>query len=147
MNKLTYGLAAAIASVSMLLSGSARAQDFSGQWGCQYGYAEYTAQGYLRGHSREFYALLHANGVFEASGQMSSGAGIEAFQAQGNWRYSPQSNEIEAQGQSLQQSGIQMPFAFGGIVISNGRGFQSNIEMPDSTGRYVAQRLSVVCQR
>lgn len=147
MSKMTIGLAAGIASVAMLVSGIAHAQDLSGQWGCQYGYAEYTAQGYLRGHSREFHALFHANGAFEAAGQISSGAGIEGFQAQGNWRYNPQTGEIEAQGQSVQQSGARMPFAFGGIAAPNGRLFQNNVEMPDSTGRYVAQRLTVLCQR
>lgn len=147
MNRMTTGLTTGIVSLSMLMFGIAHAQDLSGQWGCQYGYAEYTANGYLRGHTREFNAMLYANGGFEAAGYMSSGAGVETFQAQGQWRYHPQTNEIEAQGQSFQQSGIQMPFAFGGMVASNGRGFQNNIEMPDSTGRYVAQRLSVLCQR
>ncbi|WP_158626068.1 hypothetical protein [Arsenicitalea aurantiaca] len=33
-------------------------QELSGQWSCQYGYAEYTAQGYLRGHSHEVNAAL-----------------------------------------------------------------------------------------
>lgn len=120
MSRMTTGLAAGIVSLSMLVSGTAHAQDLSGQWGCQYGYAEYTAQGYLRGHTREFNLALYANGDFEAAGHISSGAGVEAFQAQGQWRYNPQSNEIEAQGQSFQQSGTQMPFAFSGIVASTG---------------------------
>lgn len=125
----------------------AQMQELSGQWSCQYGYAEYTAQGYLRGHSREFNAALYPNGGFEASGYTSSGAGVEGFQAQGQWLYHPQTNEIEAQGSGIQQSGMQMPFAFGGVVAPGGRGFQTNVEMPGSTGRYVAQRLTVLCQR
>ncbi len=140
-------LTAVAALVSLPASAFAQMQELSGQWSCQYGYAEYTAQGYLRGHTREFNAVLYANGGFDASGYISSGAGVEGFQAQGQWLYHPQTNEIAAQGASVQQSGMQMPFAFGGVVAPGGRGFQMNEEMPHSTGRYVAQRLTVLCQR
>lgn len=128
-------------------SGIAEAQGLTGQWGCHYAYAEYTQRGYLRGHTRDFNIALYQNGGFEAAGRISSAAGVSAFQAQGTWQYSPQTNEVWARGMSVGQSGAQVRFEVGGKVAPGGRMFQSRTEARDSTGRYVAQRLIIQCQR
>ena len=141
------GAAMAVLVSALSLPGSAVAQNLAGHWQCQMGYAEYTAQGYLRGHSREFNLVLHPNGVFEAAGVMMSGAGPDPFQLRGNWRFNPQTGEVEAPGTAYHQSGSQGFMDVGGRVSPDGRVIQHDIRQPDSTGSYIAQQLAMICQR
>lgn len=125
----------------------ANAQSVAGQWVCTYAYAEYSPRGYRRGHTRDFNIALYQNGAFEAAGRISSAAGVSAFQAQGAWQYSPQSNEVSARGMSVDQRGARLRFEIGGKVMSGGRVFQRTTEARDPSGRYVAQRLVIQCRR
>jgi hypothetical protein len=148
MNPFSRPLALAVLATAALAPDLATAQNLSGQWTCEYGYAEYDRMGnHVRGTSMQYVLMLYDNGQYQAQGTILSGAGVSAFQAQGQWMYNPSTGQLVSEGINVNEFGLQAPHPLTGQLSSDGRTIELNEQGPDSTGSYIAQRMAQICQK
>ena len=128
----------AFISACILSTNAASAQSAAGQWQCIR--SNYGAQTTLRFEQR-FALALNPNGTFQLQGnQYVESAGYNTnFQGQGQWQM--RGNEIDVQGQTIQQNDSN-PRSFGFSAILNSERSMSYRMNSASTGQFVLS-----CQR
>jgi len=139
-------LAPALLAAFILVTGvpvSAQTPEYTGIWACEFSYTEFNQRNErTAGHTRSFTLVVLPNGRFQATGTVSSIAGVAMFRSEGAWQI--EDGHLVADGPDSSFPG--MVFGFAGLLQPNGM-LAYQYEQRDPTNSYVMSRSNYLCNR